>query len=141
MADFNKKHIGALILKNTGAAPECAELFEEKRAALRFDKAAGSYAPVSGEDKEVTDRLEEERNYLPYAVIDGPDGSPIYLVVTDEIVKLANINIEYGNDPFDGVLKKTEDGRGYILHGCGGASDAKLQTVNVAAENGMLYCL
>ena len=63
MADFNKKHIGALILEKTGAAPECAEIFEEKRTALRFD-ASGTYAPVSGEDKIVTDRLEEERNYL-----------------------------------------------------------------------------
>ena len=106
MADFNKKHIGALILEKTGAAPECAEIFEEKRTALRFD-VSGTYAPVSGEDKIVTDRLEEERNYLPYAVITAEDGSPLYLVVTDDIVKLVNINIEYGNDPFDSVLKKT----------------------------------
>lgn len=140
MADFNKKHIGALILEKTGAAPECAEIFEEKRTSLRFD-ASGTYAPVSGEDKIVTDRLEEERNYLPYAVITAEDGSPLYLVVTDDIVKLVNINIEYGNDPFDSVLKKTEDGRGYILHACGSAPDAKLQTVEVTAENGILCCL
>lgn len=140
MADFNKKHIGALILEKTGAAPECAEIFEEKRTALRFD-VSGTYAPVSGEDKIVTDRLEEERNYLPYAVITAEDGSPLYLVVTDDIVKLVNINIEYGNDPFDSVLKKTEDGRGYILHACGSAPDAKLQTVEVTAENGILCCL
>ena len=140
MADFNKKHIGALILEKTGAAPECAEILEEKRTALRFD-ASGTYAPVSGEDKIVTDRLEEERNYLPYAVITAEDGSPLYLVVTDDIVKLVNINIEYGNDPFDSVLKKTEDGRGYILHACGSAPDAKLQTVEVTAENGILCCL
>ena len=140
MADFNKKHIGALILEKTGAAPECAEIFEETRTALRFD-ASGTYAPVSGEDKIVTDRLEEERNYLPYAVITAEDGSPLYLVVTDDIVKLVNINIEYGNDPFDSVLKKTEDGRGYILHACGSAPDAKLQTVEVTAENGILCCL
>ena len=140
MADFNKKHIGALILEKTGAAPECAEIFEEKRTALRFD-VSGTYAPVSGEDKIVTDRLEEERNYLPYAVITAEDGSPLYLVVTDDIVKLVNINIEYGNDPFDSVLKKTEDGRGYILHACGNAPDAKLQTVEVTAENGILCCL
>lgn len=140
MADFNKKHIGALILEKTGAAHECAEMFEEKRTALRFD-AAGTYAPVSGEDKIVTDRLEEERNYLPYAVITAEDGSPLYLVVTDDIVKLVNINIEYGNDPFDSVLKKTEDGRGFILHACGSAPDAKLQTVEVTAENGILCCL
>ena len=138
MADFNKKHIGALILEKTGAAPECAAMFEEKRTALRFDDTAGTYAPVSGEDKVVTDRLEEERNYLPYAVITAADGSPLYLVVTDDIVKLANINIEYGNDPFDSVLKKTEDGRGFILHACGSAPDAKLQTVEVTAENGIL---
>lgn len=140
MADFNKKHIGALILEKTGAAPECAEIFEEKRTALRFD-VSGTYAPVSGEDKIVTDRLEEERNYLPYAVITAEDGSPLYLVVTDDIVKLVNINIEYGNDPFDSVLKKTENGRGYILHACGSAPDAKLQTVEVTAENGILCCL
>lgn len=140
MADFNKKHIGALILEKTGAAPECAGIFEEKRTALRFD-ASGTYAPVSGEDKIVTDRLEEERNYLAYAVITAEDGSPLYLVVTDDIVKLVNINIEYGNDPFDSVLKKTEDGRGYILHACGSAPDAKLQTVEVTAENGILCCL
>ncbi len=141
MADFNKKHIASLILEKTGAAPECAEIFREKRTAFRFDKAAGTYAPVSGDDKVVTDRLEEERNYLTYAVIDGTDASPLYLVVTDELVKLANINIEYGNDPFDGVLKNTEDGRGFILHACGSAPDARLQTVEVTAENGILCCL
>ena len=116
------------------------KFLKKKRTALRFD-ASGTYAPVSGEDKIVTDRLEEERNYLPYAVITAEDGSPFYLVVTDDIVKLVNINIEYGNDPFDSVLKKTEDGRGYILHACGSAPDAKLQTVEVTAENGILCCL
>ena len=74
-------------------------------------------------------------------MITAEDGSPLYLVVTDDIVKLVNINIEYGNDPFDSVFKKTEDGRGYILHACGSAPDAKLQTVEVTAENGILCCL
>lgn len=141
MADFNKKYIGSLILEKTGAAQECADMFREKRTALHFDTGAGAYSPLSESEKLVADRLEEEKNYLTYAVIAAADGSPLYLVVTDEIVKLTNINIEYGNDPFDGVLKKTEDGQGFILHACGDAPDAMLQTVEVTAKNGILSCL
>lgn len=141
MTDFNKKRIGALILENIGAAAECYEAFGEKRAVLRFDKAAGSSVPSDESDKTVIDRLEEERNYIVYAIVPDTDGTLLYLVVTDDMVKRVNINIEYGNDPFDSVLKKNEDGSAYMLSACADTPEAAVRIVDIAVENGILYCL
>lgn len=140
MIDFNKKRIGALILEKIGTSSECYEAFDQKRAVLRFDKAAGSSSSDES-DKIVIDRLEEERNYIVYAIVPDTDGTLLYLVVTDDMVKRVNINIEYGNDPFDSVLKKNEDGSAYMLSACADTPEAAIRIVDIAVDNGILYCL
>lgn len=141
MAVFNKKHIGAMILRNTGAAGEYADSFEADRSVMYYPADGAPAESVSSEDKSVIDRLEEERNYITYAVIAAADGSKLYLVVTDEVVKRVNINIEYDADPFDGVLRPGENGSGYLLSACADTPEAAVMHISVAADNGLLHCI